>query len=176
MHTNVTMVTFIKVQEGCKAKKQKIPTHHPQLWEQAYPSQLFNSAPPPAPLDFCTLHPSLCHVFRIILKQKVILTHKQSFYTLLSAHVPQFSFMFLSLASWHDHTCVCCMYLPYLLGPFFFLISPCAFKIWLGQMGKKKRVWPSLMDSTPIKRMSVHLKATGPCVRGCVVVGLHVGA
>ena len=59
---------------------------------------------------------------------------------------------------------VCPIFLVFFF--FFFLISPRAFKIWPGQMGKG--VWPTLMDSTPIKRMSELSKARGPRVRACV--------
>lgn len=65
---------------------------------------------------------------------------------------------------------VCWRRLPYFLG--LFLISPRAFKIWPGQMGKG--VWPTLMDSTPIKRMSELSKARGPCVRVCLGVYMCV--
>lgn len=87
-------------------------------------------------------------------------------------HAPPFGIPFPPLVSQvirirvHAYVFVCCRRLPYFLG--LFLISPRAFKIWPGQMGKG--VWPTLMDSRPIKRMSMLSKARGPCIPGCVLV------
>lgn len=87
-------------------------------------------------------------------------------------HAPPFGIPFPPLVSQvirirvHAYAFVCCRRLPYFLG--LFLISPRAFKIWPGQMGKG--VWPTLMDSRPIKRMSMLSKARGPCIPGCVLV------